>query len=232
MLNEEWAPKPAESIPRSAFLPSTPTYHPPTPGMKLIVGLGNPGKDYVGTRHNVGFEAIDTLAVRLGWVVAGEFDRLARNKFDALVHEGSFQAPGGAEKVLLMKPMTFMNLSGRSVQAAASFFRVEPTDLLVVVDELSLPAGRIRLRSGGSDGGHNGLQSVRQALGTDKYPRLRIGIDPPPPEIAGRDHVLGKFSAEQRPAIDAALPRAAGCCLTWAESGVEAAMNRFNPDPA
>lgn len=199
--------------------------------MKLVVGLGNPGKDYVGTRHNVGFEVIDTLAVRLGWVVAGAFDRLARNKFDALVFDGTFETAGGAEKLLLMKPMTFMNLSGRSVQAAASFFRVEPADLLVVVDELSLPAGRIRLRSGGSDGGHNGLQSVRQALGTDRYPRLRIGIDPPPPGFAGKDYVLGRFSPDQRPAIDAALPRAADCCLAWAESGVEAAMNRFNPDP-
>lgn len=199
--------------------------------MKLIVGLGNPGRDYVGTRHNVGFEVVEMLAVRLGWVAAGEFDRLARNKFDALVHEGTVETTGGAEKVLLMKPVTFMNRSGRSVQGAASFFRVEPADVLVIVDDLSLAAGRIRLRAGGSDGGHNGLQSIRQALGTKDFPRLRIGIDAAPPEIPGRDYVLGKFSPDQRFAIDAALPRAAGCCATWLESGVEAAMNRFNPEP-
>lgn len=200
--------------------------------MKLIVGLGNPGREYLGTRHNVGFEVVETLATRLGWVVAGEFDRLARNKFDALTFEGVIDTTGGAQKLLLMKPMTFMNLSGRSVHGAASFFKVDPREILVIVDDLSLPAGKIRLRAGGSDGGHNGLQSVRQALGTDKYPRLRIGIDPAPPEMAGRDYVLGKFAPDQRSAVEDVLPRAADCCLTWADEGAETAMNRFNSAPA
>ena len=199
----------------------------------LIVGLGNPGREYAGTRHNVGFEAVDALADRLGLGGGGEFDRIARTRFEALVLEGRLEAEGGAEavKLLLMKPMTFMNLSGRSVQAAASFYKVSPADILVLVDDLSLAAGRIRLRAGGSDGGHNGLRSIRQMLGTDRYPRLRIGIDPAPPEFEGRDYVLGKFTQQQRPAVDKAVARAVDCCCAWAANGVEAAMNRYNAEP-
>lgn len=198
--------------------------------MKLVVGLGNPGRKYVGTRHNVGFEVIDTLAMKLGWVFsAGEFDRLARNKFDGLALDRSFTtASGASEKLLLLKPMTFMNLSGRSVQQAMTFYQLAAADIMVVLDEMALPCGKLRIRSGGSDGGHNGLKDIQRTLGTNQYPRLRIGVDAPPPPMAGRDYVLGKFSAAQRPPVSEAVDRAAGAILCWMENGIAAAMNRFN----
>lgn len=202
--------------------------------MKLVVGLGNPGRQYAGTRHNVGFEAIDALAKRLGWVGdAGEFDRLARNNFDGLVMDGGVSLhSGGNEKVLLLKPMTYMNNSGNAVAAAAGFYRIEPVDVMVLLDDLALPCGRIRLRAGGSSGGHNGLKDIQRALGTDRYPRLRIGIDPAPPPLPWRDYVLQPFSAQQRPAIDAALDRAAAATATWIENGIETAMNWYNAEAA
>ncbi len=196
--------------------------------MRLIVGLGNPGREYAGTRHNVGFEAIDVLAERLAWTPAGAFDRLARQRFQALTFEGAVDTAGGSEKVMLMKPITFMNLSGRAVKEAMSFYKATPADVLVIVDELALPAGKLRLRGDGSDGGHNGLKDIRRALGTDAYARLRIGIDPSPPPVAGKDYVLGKFSPDQRIEIDKALPRAAACCVTWLDHGLTRAMNEFN----
>ena len=139
--------------------------------MKLIVGIGNPGNEYVGTRHNVGFEAIDELAARLGWIVAGRFDRMAKSAFDALTFSGVVNGVQGDEKVLLMKPTTYVNLSGRSVRAAMSYYRATPDDCMVVLDDLALPCGAIRLRSEGSSGGHNGLKDIQRAIGTDRYPR-------------------------------------------------------------
>jgi len=146
--------------------------------MKLVVGLGNPGKEYAGTRHNIGFEVVDHLAARLGFVGSpSEFDRQARSKFDGLALDGAVYLPGGGGgKVLLLKPATYMNLSGRSVQAAMAFYQLAPADVLVVLDDLALPAGKIRLRPGGSDGGHNGLKDIERALGTSQYPRLRVGV--------------------------------------------------------
>lgn len=198
--------------------------------MKLIVGLGNPGREYVGTRHNIGFEVLDALAQRLGWIgKSGEFDRLARNNFDSLTLDGVASLPSGqSEKALLLKPMTYMNLSGRAVSAARSFYQIDTPDIMVVLDEMALPAGRIRLRPGGSDGGHNGLKDIQRMLGTSKYPRLRMGIDPPPSFIPGREYVLGKFSPEQRQAVDQAIERAASALLAWMDKGIEAAMNQFN----
>src|SRR5436305_493215 len=119
--------------------------------MHLVVGLGNPGREYAGTRHNIGFEVVDRVAQRLGWTsTAGEFDRLARAKFDGLVIDGAMTVAGGAsEKVLLLKPMTYMNLSGRSVQAAMAFYQLSPADVMIVLDDLALPCGRIRVRAGG-----------------------------------------------------------------------------------
>jgi PTH1 family peptidyl-tRNA hydrolase len=197
--------------------------------MKLVVGLGNPGSEYAGTRHNVGFEVLDALAERLGWCGKGEYNRLARSQFDGLTLDGRLTlSRGGEEKLLLLKPMTFMNVSGRSVQQAMSFFQLAPGDLMVVVDELALPVGRLRLRPSGSDGGHNGLKDIRRVLGTDQYPRLRVGIDSPPPFLPGRDYVLQRFTPEQRASIDKAVPRAAAAVVTWADLGMEAAMNQFN----
>jgi PTH1 family peptidyl-tRNA hydrolase len=202
--------------------------------MKLVVGLGNPGREYVGTRHNIGFEVLDHLAVKLGWVGApSEFDRLARNKFEGLALDGP--GPGGSsggEKLLLLKPMTYMNLSGRSVQAAMAFYQLGPADVLVVLDEMALPCGKIRLRAGGSDGGHNGLKDIQRALGTTQYPRLRVGIDPPPPRVPGRDYVLGKFTEAQRDPARRAVSRSCDAIVAWAKDGIEKAMNVYNAEEA
>ncbi|MGD0540990.1 MAG: aminoacyl-tRNA hydrolase [Tepidisphaeraceae bacterium] len=200
--------------------------------MHLVVGLGNPGSEFVATRHNIGWEAVDELARRLGWIgKKEEFNRLAKSKFDGLVLDGSVSIHGGAsEKVLLLKPTTYMNDSGRSVQSAMAFYQLSPAEVIVVLDDLALPCGKIRIRSGGSSGGHNGLKDIERAIGTDQYPRLRIGIDPAPPHVPGRDYVLGRFSDEQRRAVQPALQRSAEAILTWIEKGIEAAMNVYNAD--
>ncbi len=192
--------------------------------MKLVVGLGNPERSYVGTRHNVGFEVIDQLATRLGWTKPDDFDRVAKRKFDGLAFDGVI----GSEKLVLLKPTTYMNLSGKAVQAAAAFYQLTPGDIMVVLDDLALPVGRLRLRGSGSSGGHNGLRDIERALATSEYPRLRIGIDPAPPRVAGRDYVLGKFTPEQRLLLEPALGRACGAIVTWIDKGIGAAMNQFN----
>jgi PTH1 family peptidyl-tRNA hydrolase len=193
--------------------------------MRLVVGLGNPGRQYVGTRHNVGFEVIDRLAVRLGWTKKTEdFDTLSRSKFEGLALDG----PAGADKALLLKPATFVNLSGRSVQSALAFYQLTPADVLVVLDDVALPVGKIRLRAFGSSGGHNGLKDIERALGTNAYPRLRVGVDAPPVRVPQRDYVLGRFSDDQRKTTDLAIERSCDAAIVWMEKGIEAAMNRFN----
>jgi PTH1 family peptidyl-tRNA hydrolase len=197
--------------------------------MKLVVGLGNPGRQYVGTRHSIGYEVLDALAIRLGWVSSvDEFNRLAKVKFEGLSLDGT--TPSG-EKMLLLMPMTFMNLSGRSVQQAAGFYQLAPQEVLIVLDDVALPCGRLRLRASGSSGGHNGLKDIERALGTEDYPRLRMGIDAPPPGVAQKDYVLGKFTAEQRQKLDPAIARACGAIETWLDKGITAAMNQFNATP-
>jgi len=200
--------------------------------MKLVVGLGNPGAQYQNTRHNVGFDLVDRLASKLGWIKnPDQFDSQSRMKFDGLALDGSLGlSSGGDEKLLLLKPMTFMNLSGRSVQAAMVFYQLLPTDIVIVLDDLALPCGRIRLRPGGSSGGHNGLKDIERVLGTDQYPRLRLGIDPTPPRLAGKDYVLGRFTTEQRSRLDPAIDRACGAIVTWADKGIELAMSQFNAE--
>lgn len=201
--------------------------------MKLVIGLGNPGREYAATRHNVGFDCVDQLAARLGWVNKPEqFDTQARTKFEALVMDGtiSLASGGGSEKLLLAKPMTYMNLSGRTVQAAMSFYQLTPADLIVVLDDIALPCGKIRIRPGGSSGGHNGLKDIEQVLGTSQYPRLRIGVDAPPPRVPQKDYVLGKFTPDQRRLIDPALGRAGGAVVTWIDKGIEPAMSQFNAE--
>jgi PTH1 family peptidyl-tRNA hydrolase len=200
--------------------------------MKLIVGLGNPGSQYESTRHNVGFEVIDSLAARLGWIgKPGQFDTMSRMRFDGLALDGTLnKISGDDEKLLLLKPLTFMNLSGKSVQAAMVFYQLSPVDIMVVLDDLALPCGRIRLRPAGSSGGHNGLKDIQRVLGTDQYPRLRLGIDPTPARIPGRDYVLGKFTPEQRTRLDPAIDRATGAIVTWVDKGIELAMGQFNAE--
>lgn len=200
--------------------------------MKLAVGLGNPGREYVGTRHNIGFEVVDRLAVKLGWIKKGDFDRVARTKFDGLVYDGSIgRSEGEPERLVLLKPTTYMNLSGQAVQAAMGFYQLTPADVMIVLDDLALPCGKLRIRGSGSSGGHNGLKDIERALGTNAYPRLRMGIDPPPSPVPGKQYVLGKFSPEQRKLIDPAIDRATGAILTWIDKGISVAMNQFNVTP-
>ncbi len=184
--------------------------------MKVIVGLGNPGPKYAGTRHNVGFEVIDYLAAA---PTVGPF----RSRFQALVAE----AKEGGEQVLLVKPETFMNLSGRAVRQVADFYKLPVSDLLVISDDFNLPLGKLRARAKGSHGGQNGLRDIQQQLGTDEYARLRIGVGQPGPGEAV-DHVLSRFKPGERKAVEEAVAKAAEAVLVWVRQGIEACMNRVN----
>ncbi len=184
--------------------------------MKVVVGLGNPGPKYAGTRHNVGFEVVDYLA-------AGPGCPPFREKFEALVAE----LKEGDETVLLVKPLTFMNLSGRSVRAVLDFYKLPVEALLVVCDDFNLPLGKLRVRAKGSHGGQNGLRNIQDQLGTDAYTRLRIGVGQPDPGEAV-DFVLSRFRPAERKAAEEAVANAAQAVLVWVRSGTEACMNRFN----
>ncbi|MEM1444726.1 MAG: aminoacyl-tRNA hydrolase [Planctomycetota bacterium] len=189
--------------------------------MKLIVGLGNPGPQYAQTRHNAGFMALDALARRHG--LTGE-----RGKFHALALEGAIPAGGSLHRVALLKPITFMNRSGLSVGEARAFFKVEVENILVLVDDVALPTGNLRLRASGSAGGHNGLKDIERVLGTRDYPRLRIGIDRAPGRIPQVDYVLGKFSEAESDALAPALTRSCEVIESWLAEGVVKTMARFN----
>jgi len=186
--------------------------------MRLIVGLGNPGPQYDGTRHNVGFDVVTRLARRHGLT-----DQRPRSRFHAAVLEGL--VAGG--RAMLMQPMTFMNGSGRSVAEAVNFYKLELDSVLVIVDDIALPAGKLRLRAGGSAGGHNGLSDIERALGSRQYPRLRIGIDPPG-RVPQVNYVLGRFTPEQKEAIEAALDQACDAIETWMTEGLDKAASLFN----
>ncbi|MDE2507348.1 MAG: aminoacyl-tRNA hydrolase [Planctomycetota bacterium] len=183
--------------------------------MKLVVGLGNPGSKYEGTRHNIGYEVVDRLAAGPG----AKFSR----KFDGLLAETEIDF----QRVLLLKPETFMNLSGRSVGQAVRFYKLEQSSILVVCDDLSLPLGKLRIRPGGSDGGQKGLRDVAAHLGTDQYPRLRIGIGERW-AVDAADFVLSRFRPAERSVIDDALILASQAVAVWVTQSLEAAMNRFN----
>lgn len=187
--------------------------------MKLIVGLGNPGSQYEKTRHNAGFMVVDRLAERHAPAA------VAKGRFSSVVVECAIKG----EKCLLMKPTTYMNLSGKAVGEAATFFKINPaSDLLLIVDEVALPTGSLRFRPSGGAGGHNGLADVQRVLGSENYPRLRVGIDPCPPMMALEDYVLGRFSPEQMALIAPALNQAADGVEVFIERGITAAMNSFN----
>jgi PTH1 family peptidyl-tRNA hydrolase len=185
--------------------------------MKAIVGLGNPGTEYAGTRHNVGFDVVDELARR--WNV-----RLRKWKTAADL------AVVADREVVLVEPKTFMNESGLAVSAVMAFYKIQPADVLVVVDEVQLPLGKLRLRWSGSAGGHNGLKSVIAHVGPE-FPRLRIGVERGHPESVLRNHVLSKFPPSERDVVERAVGRAADAVETFVSDGLQVAMNRFNaPD--
>ena len=196
--------------------------------MKLIVGLGNPGPEYRDTRHNVGFMIADVLVDR--WRVADQW----REKFEALqikttVGGGrpSLLAAGG-DQVVIVKPLTFMNLSGQAVAALAGFSKIEPADVFIVTDDVALPLGKLRARREGGAGGHNGLKSVIQHLGTQAFPRMRVGVGRGANGRDLSDHVLGRFEAAERDTVSAAVLRAADATEMFISEGIERVMNAFN----
>jgi PTH1 family peptidyl-tRNA hydrolase len=184
--------------------------------MKIVVGIGNPGKRYDATRHNLGFRVVDRLAAENGV-------DLTRRRFDALVGDGAI----GAQRVLLVKPQTYVNLSGSAVAPLLRWHRGSLDDLLVVCDDLNLPLGTMRLRRGGGSGGHNGLKSIADCLGSEAFARLRLGISRPEgPDAVG--HVLGRFAPDEAKHAAAAVALAIQAVRLWLDQGIEAAMNEFN----
>lgn len=186
---------------------------------RLVVGLGNPGRRYASHRHNVGFQCLDRLAQAWGL-------SFNRRKHKALLAEGEI----AGLKVILAKPQTFMNLSGEAVGQLARFYKVHPENILVIYDDLDLPAGKIRLRPEGGSGGHKGMKSIIEHLGTDAFPRLRVGIGRP---TYGDpvDYVLSDFAPDERMAREGACERAVSAVEFWLTEGMEAAMNRYNLGP-
>jgi peptidyl-tRNA hydrolase, PTH1 family len=188
--------------------------------MKLICGLGNPGREYERHRHNVGFMVVDALLARAR-------AELTQDKFQARVGQGSL----GGERILFVEPQTYMNLSGRSVAEAARFYKVATPDVLVVHDELDLPFGRLQLKAGGGAGGHNGLKSMVQCLGEDAFIRVRVGIGKPEgpnakERVAG--YVLSNFDDGERRQLEELIARAADMAESWVRDGLSTAMNRHN----
>jgi PTH1 family peptidyl-tRNA hydrolase len=185
--------------------------------MKLVVGLGNPGDRYRGTRHNVGFEVVDLLARRHG---------LAFETAPAEALQAKWRRAD--DTVLLVKPLTFMNLSGEAIGQLGRFYKVALADLLVVCDDVNLPLGRLRLRASGGEGGHNGLRSIADRFGTIEYARLRLGVGRGETRRDMADHVLARFEPDEVPGIEAAVARAADAVDTWVSDGLAKAMNAFN----
>ncbi len=184
----------------------------------LIVGLGNPGKEYANTRHNCGFKAIDILAEKLNC-------KIDKGKFQGLYG----QAVYGGKKLYLLKPQTYMNLSGRSVLQMSAYYNIPPQRIVVLFDDISLEPGRIRIRADGSAGGHNGIKSLIGELGSQDFPRVKIGVGAKPnPQMDLADWVLSTFSAQEQKLLDAALPYAADAALSVVDRGVPETANRYN----
>ena len=184
----------------------------------LIVGLGNPGRDYERTRHNCGFRCLDLLAEKLGC-------RIDKGKFQGLYGQTMY----AGKKLMLLKPQTYMNLSGRSVLQMSAYFSIPPQRIIVLFDDISLPPGRLRLRADGSAGGHNGIKSIIAELGSQDFPRVKIGVGSkahPDQDLA--DHVLSTFSAQEEKALAVSLSNAADAALAIIDHGVPEAANRFN----
>ena len=184
----------------------------------LIVGLGNPGREYERSRHNCGFRAVDILADKLGC-------KIDRAKFQGLYGQATYKG----KKLMLLKPMTYMNLSGRSVLQLSAYFSIPPQKIIVLFDDISLEPGRLRIRADGSAGGHNGIKSIIQELGSQTFPRVKIGVGAKPhPDYDLADWVLSSFSAQDEKALTVSLPNAADATLAIIDSGVPEAANKFN----
>lgn len=184
----------------------------------LIVGLGNPGKEYERSRHNCGFRAVDILADKLGC-------KIDRAKFQGLYGQTTYKG----KKLMLLKPMTYMNLSGRSVLQLSAYFSIPPQKIIVMFDDISLEPGRLRIRPDGSAGGHNGIKSIIQELGSQAFPRVKIGVGAKPhPDYDLADWVLSSFSAQEEKALGISLPNAADAALAIIDYGVPEAANKFN----
>ncbi len=190
---------------------------PVTGSTYLIVGLGNPGRDYRGTRHNIGFMVIDQLAKDLGV----SFSRVQSNSLVV-------QAIRDGKKIILAKPHTYMNLSGQAVGSLVKFYKLPLTQMLVAHDDIDLPIGTLRMRPGGGSAGQKGLESIIGRLGTQEFPRLRIGVGRPPGRMIAADYVLQEFSKAERELLPAILERASEAALVFTDNGLEQAMNRFN----
>lgn len=189
--------------------------------MKLIIGLGNPGREYERTRHNIGFRVVDKLAAQEGW-------KWNERRSRAVLASGNL----GLEKVALVKPITYMNLSGEAIGELARWFKVRPEDMLVIYDELDLPVGKVRLRPNGSAAGHNGMKSIMHHLHSDAIPRLRVGVGHPThPSIQGKDHVLGVPSIDESVLIERAEDRAVEAIRLIIAQGIATTMNIVNTDP-
>lgn len=185
--------------------------------MYLIVGLGNPGTQYNGTRHNAGFMVLDALADKHRISVDTK-------KHKGLVGKGMI----GSNKVILLKPQTFMNLSGESVREAMDFYKIDPQNVLVIFDDISLKPGQLRIRGKGSAGGHNGIKNIILHMKTQEFPRIKVGVGEKPPRMDLVDHVLGHFQGEDKKAFETAIPEAVNAVEVFLTDGVDMAMNRFN----
>jgi peptidyl-tRNA hydrolase, PTH1 family len=185
--------------------------------MKLIVGLGNPGKQYENTRHNIGFDVIEELSRKFSIP-------LNQSKFKGLYGIGFYNG----EKVVLLKPLTYMNLSGESIRAVIDFYQIDVCDIVVIYDDLDLPVGKIRLRQKGSAGGHNGIKSTIQHLGTQEFNRIRIGVDRPKNGMKVTDYVLGRFHEEEKGLTMEAVKKSADACEAWLDKPFLQVMNEYN----
>ena len=185
--------------------------------MYLIAGLGNPTREYEKTRHNVGFEAIDILADKAGTTVT-------EKKHKALYGKGYI----GGQKVILAKPQTYMNLSGESIREIADFYKIEPENIIILCDDINLAEGQLRIRLKGSAGGHNGLKNIISHLGTQEFPRIRIGVGEKPRGMDLADYVLGRFPKEQQAVMEEAYRDAAEAACMMIEDGADAAMNHYS----
>ncbi len=191
--------------------------------MYLIAGLGNPERKYEGTRHNAGFAAVDALLDRMG----GE--KLNETKYNGAYTKLRYQSAHGLEQIIVVKPLTYMNLSGNCIAPLANFYKIEPEHIIVFSDDINLDVGRMRIRPSGSAGGHNGLKSIISSLGSDKFGRVRVGVGMKPDNMDLAVHVLAKFNQTDEKIMNEVYDEAASAALDIIDNGVEYAMNKYNP---